>query len=375
MQVRHDRGRIIEENHYYAFGLKIAAISSKAYGAPNNNYLYQGDFSDFDDDLGWNDFELRSYDPQICRFLQNDPYDQFASGYVGMGNDPVNTIDPSGGWAATGIFQGMSQAGIMATTTLGGAIIGGVVDALTGGSGFTGAAIGAGIGLGSNFASAFNWRGLVSVLGKAAPSIAEGVNQYARYANIDDTWPDLTKERLYNFVKAKCQGCGEGTIQQKTGVFFEDLFESWFKSQNYPRGKDEIVAGTLTLNKLERGTKQFTRFRNTVPDYLGTIIFQNGKVKTTYYYNVESFIELKATKQPTISLSSFTYQLKAQIITAKNAGIKYVILITTAGVKLSSGLYKYARKRGVTLRHFKATYYIDPRGDMSIWPEEVPEKY
>ena len=63
MQVRHDRGRIIEENHYYAFGLKIAAISSKAYGAPNNNYLYQGDFSEFDDDLGWNDFELRSYDP------------------------------------------------------------------------------------------------------------------------------------------------------------------------------------------------------------------------------------------------------------------------------------------------------------------------
>ncbi len=97
LQVRHDRGRIIEENHYYAHGLKIAAISSKAYGAPNNNYLYQGDFSDFDDDLGWNDFELRSYDPQIGRFLQNDPYDQFASGYVGMGNDPVNGVDPSGG--------------------------------------------------------------------------------------------------------------------------------------------------------------------------------------------------------------------------------------------------------------------------------------
>jgi len=95
--VRHDRGRIIEENHYYAFGLKIAAISSKAYGAPNNNYGYQGDVSEMDDDLGWNDFELRSYDPQIGRFLQNDPYDQFASGYVGMGNDPVNNIDEDGG--------------------------------------------------------------------------------------------------------------------------------------------------------------------------------------------------------------------------------------------------------------------------------------
>ena len=115
MQVRHDRGRIIEENHYYASGLKIAAISSKAYGAPNNNYLYQGDFSEFDDDLGWNDFELRSYDPQIGRFLQNDPYDQFASGYVGMGNDPVNSIDPSGGIVPTpgGFWNGsfLSQIG------------------------------------------------------------------------------------------------------------------------------------------------------------------------------------------------------------------------------------------------------------------------
>ena len=106
LQVQHDRGRIIEENHYYAHGLKIAAISSKAYGAPNNNYGYQVDFSEMDDDLGWNDFELRSFDPQIGRFLQNDPYDQLASGYVGMGNDAVNNIDPSGGWAAIGIFVG-----------------------------------------------------------------------------------------------------------------------------------------------------------------------------------------------------------------------------------------------------------------------------
>jgi hypothetical protein len=40
---------------------------------------------------------LRSYDPQIGRFLQNDPYDEFASGYAGMGNDPGNGLDPSGG--------------------------------------------------------------------------------------------------------------------------------------------------------------------------------------------------------------------------------------------------------------------------------------
>lgn len=57
----------------------------------------QGAFSEMDDDIGWNDFALRNYDPQIGRFVQQDPYGQFASPYLGMGNDPVNLIDPSGG--------------------------------------------------------------------------------------------------------------------------------------------------------------------------------------------------------------------------------------------------------------------------------------
>ena len=128
----------------------------------------------------------------------------------------------------------------------------------------------------------------------------------------------------------------------------------------------------MTLNKLERGKKQFTEFRNTVPDYLGVVIRQGGKRKTSYYYNVESFIELKATKKPTNALSSFSNQLKAQIIAAKNAKIKYLILVTTAGVKLSKGFYRFAMRNGVTLRHFKVTYYLDPSGGMSIWPVLLP---
>jgi hypothetical protein len=42
-------------------------------------------------------FALRNYDAQIGRWVQQDPYQQFASPYLGMGNDPVNVIDPSGG--------------------------------------------------------------------------------------------------------------------------------------------------------------------------------------------------------------------------------------------------------------------------------------
>ena len=101
LRVRHDRGRILEENHYYPFGLRIDGLSSRAYDGPANRYGYQGDYSEYDDDLGWNDFELRSYDPQLGRWLQVDPYDEFASGYVGMGNDPVNFIDEDGGTIGT----------------------------------------------------------------------------------------------------------------------------------------------------------------------------------------------------------------------------------------------------------------------------------
>jgi RHS repeat-associated protein len=111
LKIAHARSQLLEENHYYAYGLKIATLSSSKLGNIldgnlKNNYLYQGDFSEFDEDLGLNDFELRNYDPQIGRWLQQDPYDQFASPYVGMGNDPVNMVDEDGGFSAIGAVLG-----------------------------------------------------------------------------------------------------------------------------------------------------------------------------------------------------------------------------------------------------------------------------
>jgi RHS repeat-associated protein len=100
-------GNIIEENHYYAYGLKIAAISSKKLpdtyeGVIKNNYLYQSAYSEMDDDIGWNDFKLRNYDSQIGRWVQGDPYQQFASPYIGLGNNPIINIDPDGGFTGVG---------------------------------------------------------------------------------------------------------------------------------------------------------------------------------------------------------------------------------------------------------------------------------
>ncbi|MBC7934222.1 MAG: hypothetical protein H7Y86_02520 [Rhizobacter sp.] len=102
--VTHNRGRIVQEDHYYSYGLKISGISSKRLGDVNEGMLtnrnqFQGEYSEFDEETGWNEFELRDYDPQIGRFIQIDPYDQFSSGYVGFANNPPNNIDIDGGVA------------------------------------------------------------------------------------------------------------------------------------------------------------------------------------------------------------------------------------------------------------------------------------
>jgi RHS repeat-associated protein len=76
-----------------------------------NNYLYQGSFAELDEDIGWNDFALRNYDAQIGRWVQQDPYQEFATPYVYVGNDPINLTDPTGGfsWPPNGMANLVSK--------------------------------------------------------------------------------------------------------------------------------------------------------------------------------------------------------------------------------------------------------------------------
>jgi RHS repeat-associated protein len=143
--------------------------------------LYQGDFSELDDDIGWNDFDLREYDPQIGRFTTPDPYDQFASGYVGMGNDPVNNIDPSGG----SVFESIG-ADIVGGAAIG-FISGLIYGAVTGNkSPLKTGAIGAGLGV-AVFASIDFLKGAPQISVQGAGKVAEhvvsaAVNIYAQNA-------------------------------------------------------------------------------------------------------------------------------------------------------------------------------------------------
>ena len=74
LQVVHTRGQILEEAHYYPFGLVMSGISSKAANLTSNK---EQTFQEqrFDNDFGVNyiQFKYRSHDPQIGRFIQIDP--------------------------------------------------------------------------------------------------------------------------------------------------------------------------------------------------------------------------------------------------------------------------------------------------------------
>jgi RHS repeat-associated protein len=80
---------------FYPFGLTMddRQIKSERY-----RYGYQGQFAEYDSLTKTNQFQLRLYDPRFGRWLSTDPYGQFFSPYVGMGNNPVGGVDPDGGF-------------------------------------------------------------------------------------------------------------------------------------------------------------------------------------------------------------------------------------------------------------------------------------
>ena len=101
LQVVHTRGRVLNEMHYYPDGLTMYALTSRAYGKLPTSFGYQGkemQNGEFYDGSGLEeyDFEARYYDPQLGRWHNQDPANQFSSPYNAMANNWVNVIDPDG---------------------------------------------------------------------------------------------------------------------------------------------------------------------------------------------------------------------------------------------------------------------------------------
>jgi RHS repeat-associated protein len=99
LQVTHIRGPILEETHYYPFGLVQSGISSKAASSENseNRKKFNGIEHTTEFDLNIYDAFYRSADPQIGRWWQTDPKPNMAeSPYAMMGSNPLSNNDPLG---------------------------------------------------------------------------------------------------------------------------------------------------------------------------------------------------------------------------------------------------------------------------------------
>jgi RHS repeat-associated protein len=114
LQVTHTRGPILEETHYYPFGLTMNGILSRAanFGGNtpdcgcgnkkgfNGNEIQKKEFSD-GSGLELYDFNARTYDQQIGRFIQIDPTpedgdQESLTPYHFSGSNPSTFNDPNG---------------------------------------------------------------------------------------------------------------------------------------------------------------------------------------------------------------------------------------------------------------------------------------
>jgi RHS repeat-associated protein len=104
LAITHTPGAIVEETHYYPFGLTMAGISSKAAGGVENKVGFQGkelQSKEFSDGTGLElyDFGAREQDPQLGRWWTVDPKAEkyySSSPYNFVDNNPIIRIDPTG---------------------------------------------------------------------------------------------------------------------------------------------------------------------------------------------------------------------------------------------------------------------------------------
>jgi RHS repeat-associated protein len=134
LQIIHNKGPLVEETHYYPFGLTMAGISSKAANTTENKKKYNGIELENDLEIQTYDAFFRELDPQTARWWQIDPvtdgYEDI-SPYASMYDNPMKYSDPLGDEGESCCWDKIKEAANYVGGAVMGAVVGGI-DNVTG---------------------------------------------------------------------------------------------------------------------------------------------------------------------------------------------------------------------------------------------------
>ena len=105
IEIEHTTGNLIEEVHYYPFGLSFGRYTAMPEYSKHkklfNSQQYEDDEWADNKGIKWYDFDARNYDPQIGRWHGVDPLVADAPGwspYRAFFCNPIRYTDPDGQW-------------------------------------------------------------------------------------------------------------------------------------------------------------------------------------------------------------------------------------------------------------------------------------
>ena len=105
-------GELLQENHYYPFGLNVNNPEYASTADPENRYQYNGKENVSELGIEMLDYGFRWYDPAIARFTTTDPLAEdysFQSPYAYAANNPIKFIDFMGLGPDDFIVRGTSE--------------------------------------------------------------------------------------------------------------------------------------------------------------------------------------------------------------------------------------------------------------------------